>query len=550
MFSWFFNMRTKAKLVLLSGFLLLCVIAVSATGYIANLASVYAAENITIVLNRSYTRVHNCSVSMQKLDGEILAFLSRDSSDGMRATEQFINRAREGVNDFVNFVNIMNEDKIGDFDSSPEYRARILKIKENAKKVADAFEPVFSKLEEDRYATFRAYLTQLRPYLYNSVEDFAYLNQAQIELVIGLATDGASLTPLYISFAVTVCALILGIALSIIISRYIDVCISRQQFFMTEMSQGNFTFEIHEYNRDDFGMIIDKMRIMRDNMNNALCQVLNDTDKTQASLASVSQASLAIVQDSEDCQNKTLTVAAASEEMVSTTQDIAKNCEDASSFSNTTKQIIDQGVGLVQHSINSIRQQRSLVQANSASVEKVAKRSMDINAIVSTIEEIAAQTNLLALNAAIEAARAGEAGRGFAVVADEVRALASRTATSTQEIAKMVSDIQHDAAEASSMINESVTAMESTTQETESVEHLMHDIVEHVDSVNTQITQIASAAEEQTAASNEISTNIHMITDSTQTINNAAHSNDQIISQTVANLDELKRSLSVFKIKR
>lgn len=543
-------MRTKAKLVLLSGFLLLCVIAVSVSGYIANLASVYAAENITVVLNRSYNRVYNTSVSMQKLDNHVLAFLSRDASDGMRATEEFLNNTKQGVKDFVAFVNIMNENKIGDFDSPPEYRERILKLKEKAKKVENSLDKTFAKLEEDRYATFRAYLTYLRPYLYESVSDIAFLNQAQINLVIKLATEGASMTPLYISFGITVGALILGIALSLIISRYIDICINRQQYFMTEMSQGNFTFDIHEYNHDDFGMIIDKIRVMRDNLNQALSQVLNDMEKTQDSLSSVSQASLAIVQDSEDCQNKTLTVAAASEEMVSTTQDIAKNCEDASSFSNTTKHIIDQGVELVQNSINSIRQQSSLVQANSVSVEKVAKRSMDINAIVNTIEEIAAQTNLLALNAAIEAARAGEAGRGFAVVADEVRALASRTASSTQEIAKMVSDIQHDAAEASSMINDSVIAMESTTQETEAVEHLMHDIVEHVDSVNTQITQIASAAEEQTAASNEISTNIHVITDVSQTINNAAHSNDNIISQTVANLDELKRSLSVFKIKR
>lgn len=548
MFAWFFNLRTKVKLIILSGFLMACTVAVAITGYMANVSSIYAAENISVILNRSFQRVYNASMAMQKLDEEVLTFLSQDTSNSPNAVDQFSRKIEASVQSYLEFIDIMNPNKVGDLDTDAEYKASILRLKQGAEQLSQNFSQVVDLLATNKYKTFTKYLKEVRPLLMSALKEFGYLNQSQVALVIKISNESASVTPLYIGGAVTSIALILGFLISYMIGNYLTHCVQRQHTFMSSMQNGNFDFRIKDHYNDDFGMIIENIRQMRNHLNEALSSVLNNTERTQDTLAKVSASSMSIVHASEECQGKTLTVAAASEEMVSTTQDIAKNCEDASSVANTTKEIIDKGVGIVQHSIDSIREQSRLIQANSLAVDKVAKQSMAINAIVSTIDEIAAQTNLLALNAAIEAARAGAAGRGFAVVADEVRALASRTASSTKEIAQMVSDIQHDAAEASSSINDSVISMETTSQETASVEQLMHDIVEHINMVTTQITQIASAAEQQSAASNEISANIHSITQVSQGINDSAHENDQIIRETTENLEDLQRSLAFFKI--
>ena len=195
-----------------------------------------------------------------------------------------------------------------------------------------------------------------------------------------------------------------------------------------------------------------------------------------------------------------------------------------------------------------IFQQVEQTKANSQQIEAMINQSRSIGSIVNTIDEIAAQTNLLALNAAIEAARAGEAGRGFAVVADEVRALATRTGSSTNEITQKISLIESDANKASATMDQSVAGISALADDTSVLEHVLNDIFEQVENVTSQITQIATAAEEQTTATHEISTNMQELTNSSREVAQIASETQESVNVTSKEIANLVSLMNNFKL--
>ena len=267
------------------------------------------------------------------------------------------------------------------------------------------------------------------------------------------------------------------------------------------LAQGDFATKVPKLkNNDEFGRLLGNLETMRSDLGGLFQKIKGSSFKVEKNVQGSLEASEKISKSAKETQSRALTVAAAADEMVSTTGDIAKNCESAACAADESNRTTKEGVDSIQETIDEIRHQVTKSQEGAKLVYTLVEQAASITTIVNTIDDIAAQTNLLALNAAIEAARAGEAGKGFAVVADEVRALASRTSNSTKEISKMAEQIGIDANSAKDSMDESLENMNNLANKAESIQGLLGTIIDNVSSVHTQITQIATAAEQQTTA--------------------------------------------------
>ena len=304
--------------------------------------------------------------------------------------------------------------------------------------------------------------------------------------------------------------------------------------------EGDLTRRIDVGTRhDEIGLLAEKLNRFIENMRGIISQIA-DASRSLASESNLLTAtSRNISTGAEAVASQTATVATASEEMAATASDIANNCHQAADSAQMAADTTQKGFKVVTSTVDGIRERGELTKENARAISSLGERSEQIGAIVATIEDIADQTNLLALNAAIEAARAGEQGRGFAVVADEVRALAERTSRATKEIGTMIRGIQQETKSAITSMEEGVRGTEKGVEEAAQLENALGSILNQVDAVTLQVNQIATAAEEQTATTGEITNNIQRIT----SVVHETAAGAQESAQTAAKLSNLANDL-------
>jgi methyl-accepting chemotaxis protein len=294
--------------------------------------------------------------------------------------------------------------------------------------------------------------------------------------------------------------------------------------------------------------VLAAMRDMVINLQGIVSQIIKSAENIATASQQLHDSAEHIALGSEKVACQATTVATAGEQMSATSGDIAQNCQFAAEGATLASSTASTGTEIVSATVQVMGRIADKVTATSNTVRKLGARSDQIGAIIGTIEDIADQTNLLALNAAIEAARAGEQGRGFAVVADEVRALAERTTSATREIGEMIKSIQAETRSAVSAMEEGVQEVESGTGEASRSGHALDQILEQINTVAMQVNQIATAAEEQTATTGEISNNMMQITEAVQETAKGADESAKAAALLKQQADDLRGLVGKFRL--
>ena len=398
------------------------------------------------------------------------------------------------------------------------------------------------------YDSLSFYLSEIQPIATQMSQTTANMSRVVVNDISNAVSAMQDTSMAYIVMAIAGGVVILGIFISFYVARLISVNIASVVNTANEIAHNNLDVDIKTISHDEFGDLAIALRVMRNDLSDSIAMIRGKADELNKQLDDTKTSAQSIMDSSREAEQQAITVAAAANEMVSTTQEIASNCERAATLSDQSSSVIQDSVNMIRATIEDIRNQSEYTKNDAAKVQALAKQTQDIGSIVGTIDEIAAQTNLLALNAAIEAARAGEAGRGFAVVADEVRALASRTSASTQEISAMVHQVQKDASDATNSMSTSVDNINAVADRAATIEGTLNSILENVGQVNDQIRMIATAAEEQTTATSEISTNMQKISADTEEIVRAAEEASGHVDSSVGSIGDLVQNLSRFKL--
>lgn len=318
---------------------------------------------------------------------------------------------------------------------------------------------------------------------------------------------------LIISIAVMVIAIALSLFISIFMAKLILRPINKTIEVIEDISRGDLTKRIDIHATDEIGEMSRHFNVFVDKLHETITKVANSSNDVSSAASLLDGSAEQMAAGVEQAATQVNSVATASEEMSTTSSEIAQNCVMAAKSSEKASASAVTGEGIIQETISVMTRINERVKQSAGIIKSLGARSEQIGEVVGLINEIADQTNLLALNAAIEAARAGEHGRGFAVVADEVRKLAERTTGATKEIGDTIEAMQAETKNAVVSMKEGEDEVEQGAKEASKSGDALKDILKQVNTVTTEINQIAVASEEQTATTNEIATNIQQISE-------------------------------------
>jgi|HubBroStandDraft_6_1064221.scaffolds.fasta_scaffold05315_2 methyl-accepting chemotaxis protein len=341
----------------------------------------------------------------------------------------------------------------------------------------------------------------------------------------------------------------LGFVLATWIARMIARPVQEVAEVAKRIAAGDLTgSDLLIHSRDEIGELSESINAMQHSLRDTISSVSASAERIATASEEFSATAAEQAAGAETQKDQTHQVATAMQEMSSTVQQVSDNSNKAAEASRNAADTARKGGSIVDDTLSKMRAIADSVGQTAKKVQELGKSSNQIGEIIGVIDDIADQTNLLALNAAIEAARAGEQGRGFAVVADEVRKLAERTSKATKEITQMIQNIQTETKSAVEAMQSGTKQVELGVESTTKAGSSLQEIITTSEQVGNMVMLIATAATEQASATDEINSNIEQIAKITQETATGANESAKAVHELSSLATELHSIVSKFKI--